>query len=203
MKMLLAKNLDKVLETERLVLRPMLKQDAELVVEWRNAPHVQNMSLLNTARTLTLAEHLAWFEASRSKRIDYIICEKSLGPIGSISFCERILAGYGVSAESGKYIGDSRALGKGYATEATAVWLDFGFSALGLDTVIARTRSTNMANIKINQKFGFSVEEFPQEILPQEPAKWIFMQLKKEESLRYLAVSANSRGATEGLIENR
>ena len=123
-----------MLETERLVLRPMTDADANTVVGWRNSEHVASMSLQTAAGKLSFVEHLAWFSSSRSDRIDYVLERKDKKhPIGSISLTWREFGGYVKTGEMGKYIGDRSALGKGYASEATRRWLRYAFEEIGLE----------------------------------------------------------------------
>lgn len=150
-----------VLETPRLLLRPMTVQDAPDVVRWRNAPHVATMSRASTAE-LTMEEHLEWFEATRNERLDYIIIEKgSCQAIGSVSFTRLSLPQCERGAELGKYLGESSALGRGYGVEAAQRWLRFGFEILQLDCVIARTKETNAPNISVNERLGFKLARWP------------------------------------------
>ena len=48
------------------------------------------------------------------------------------------------------------AWGKGYATEASAAMLDFGFSTLGLESVWAGCDVENSASIRVLEKLGMS-----------------------------------------------
>ena len=173
-----------MLETERLVLRPMTDADANTVVGWRNSEHVASMSLQTAAGKLSFDEHLAWFSSSRSDRIDYVLERKDKKhPIGSISLTWREFGDYVKTGEMGKYIGDRSALGKGYASEATRRWLRYAFEEIGLECVVSRTRRTNEANIRINQKLGFSIHPWPEEFGPASD-EWIFMRLTRPEWLR-------------------
>jgi len=173
-----------ILETPRLILRPMATDDAQTVIRWRNARHVAIMSRETTNRDLSINQHLAWFAATRQDRTDYIIELKHENtPIGSVSFTLRSLTGFVSCAELGKYIGEETAQGHGYATEAVRSWIYNGFEGISLNCIFARTRRINLANIKINQRLGFTIEDFPVEFkTPSE--KWIFMRLTKDQWLR-------------------
>ena len=173
-----------VLETERLVLRPMTDADANTVVGWRNSEHVSSMSLQTATGELSVDEHLAWFSSSRSDRVDYVLERKeNQHPIGSISLTWREFGDRVKTGEMGKYIGDRSALGKGYASEATGRWLRYAFEEIGLERVVSRTRRTNEANIRINQNLGFSIHQWPEEFGPASD-EWIFMRLTRPEWLR-------------------
>ncbi len=143
------------IETPRLWLRPMREEDAELIVAWRNEPSTAAMFFIAPP---TLDEHLRWFHSGREWRVDYVIVRKEEGrPIGVVNFRD-IDEVRGV-AEGGKLIGDLNSRGRGMAKEAFAAWLMYGFGTLGLRRVMIRTRTDNTANIRINEKLGFHVEE--------------------------------------------
>lgn len=170
-----------LLKSDRLYLRPMLPGDAPMIVRWRNSKHVASTSRESTKGNLSLKQHLEWFAKTREDQIDYIIeLNKESLPIGSLSFAWRVLPGFKLCAELGKFIGEEKALGKGFASEATNLWLDHGFNALKLDCVIARTRKNNLSNIKVNQKMGFTVEPWPVQF-GEASDEWIFMRLTRAQ----------------------
>lgn len=167
------------LMTERLLLRPMVRSDELDVVAWRNSPHIASMSIETNHSLLTLEQHREWFSKSRSSRIDYIIeIREEKRAIGSVSFTWRNLSDCRRCGELGKYIGDLEQIGKGYASEATDRWLRYAFEDVGLSCVVSRTRATNLANIKINERFGFEKCQWPNEIGDQLDG-WLFMRLDK------------------------
>ena len=175
-------NCYEIIETKRLILRPMTEHDAALVVKWRNNPHVSSMNLQATKK-LTIEDHLAWFNSSRQNRVDYIIVIKSnKKPIGSVSMYWPSSIGLQNSGESGRYIGDIEELGKGYATEAAEAWIDFAFTKLFLNSVVARTHISNIPNQRINQKLGFKRESFPEGFRECEN-DWMLMKLEKSQWL--------------------
>lgn len=169
------------LETERLILRPMLEDDAHQVVSWRNSKHVSSMSIVTSKQTVSIEEHLSWFKKTRNSRIDYIVelKEKKIA-IGSVNLTICKLSNFGKCYELGKYIGEQSALGKGYAFEAAKRWVYYAFESLATDCLISKTRSDNEANIKINKRLGFSVDVFPEE-LGLLPDGFVFMRLTKEQ----------------------
>lgn len=61
-------------------------------------------------------------------------------------------------AELRKLIGDPAMRGKGYAKEATAIWIAYGFAGLGLKKIYLNTFDTNLRNIMLNEELGFRVE---------------------------------------------
>ncbi|WP_081618347.1 GNAT family N-acetyltransferase [Thioalkalivibrio sp. ALE31] len=172
------------LETERLVLRPMSEEDADLVVKWRNSRRISSETLQASDVLLTVEDHLSWFRRTRSSRLDYIMVTKDGEvPIGCLSFRFVELKGFGLCGESGRYIGEETYLGNGYASEAAARWLKFGFYDLSLDCVVGRTRCSNVANIRMNKRLGYRFHAWPDEF-GSVSEEWCFMYLTREEWFR-------------------
>ena len=170
-------------ESPRLLFRPMLESDSEIVVGWRNSPHVASKSR-NSRTDLTIYEHIAWFRGSRSHRVDYILLTKTtMTPIGSVSFDTKKLLENELAAELGKYIGDPSFLGKGYGKEMTDHWLDFGFRDLALHKIHAVVSKSNLINIRLNLSVGFEVEtEEPRFPVTDE---FVHMSLSREAFERF------------------
>jgi RimJ/RimL family protein N-acetyltransferase len=61
-------------------------------------------------------------------------------------------------AELRKLIGDVQYRGKGYGKEATALWVRYGISSLGLKKIYLNTLETDLRNIRLNEELGFKVE---------------------------------------------
>jgi RimJ/RimL family protein N-acetyltransferase len=77
-------------------------------------------------------------------------------PIGAMAFLDVDLAQR--RAELRKLVGERSARGKGYAEEATALWIKYGVETLGLEKVFVSTLQTHLRNIKLNEAVGFRVE---------------------------------------------
>lgn len=61
-------------------------------------------------------------------------------------------------AELRKLIGEPNCRGKGFAEEATRLWIQFGIHGLGLEKIYVSTLQTQISNIKLNEDIGFRVE---------------------------------------------
>jgi RimJ/RimL family protein N-acetyltransferase len=77
-------------------------------------------------------------------------------PIGAVAFLNHDPVQQ--KAELRKLIGEPSARGQGYAKEATALWINFGFEVLGLRKIYLDTLETSLRNIRLNESLGFSVE---------------------------------------------
>lgn len=60
--------------------------------------------------------------------------------------------------EMRKMIGEVSERGKGYAKEATKIWLKYCSEILGINKIYINTIETNIKNISINRNLGFQVE---------------------------------------------
>jgi RimJ/RimL family protein N-acetyltransferase len=61
-------------------------------------------------------------------------------------------------AELRKLIGDAEQRRKGFAKEASALWIRYGFKALALKKIYLNTRDTDIRNVRLNEELGFVVE---------------------------------------------
>jgi RimJ/RimL family protein N-acetyltransferase len=61
-------------------------------------------------------------------------------------------------AEMRKLIGEEIHRGKGYAKEATTLWIKYGINNLGLKKIYLNTIENNIKNITLNKELGFQIE---------------------------------------------
>ncbi len=183
------KNKNRII-TPRLLLRPIVKNDTELIVEWRN--HLAKEQILiffDQEEELTIEKHLAWFKNNRKNRIDYMFINKSENkPIGILHF-KNINKLLGI-AEAGKMIGDYSFRKRGFAKEAFGFWLKYGFEQLGFEKIYIYTDKKNTSNIGLNLKLGFkkvNIENKPndhsQEFLKMEILKSDIRKINKALSI--------------------
>ncbi len=186
------------LETSRLSLRPMTRDDASDVVRWRNSPHVARMMATGRTSLLTIEEHLDWFERTRPHRVDYMIELRSEGrPIGTVSLDRGACPKGARCAESGRIMGDMEALGQGYSKEAAGRWMRFAFSDLELDWVFARTRRDNAANLAIGAALGFEQRSWP-DWLDRPEGVWVFSVLTRSAWTHRAATDGSDEPASRG-----
>ncbi len=77
-------------------------------------------------------------------------------PIGCVAFLD-----YDADqrkAELRKLVGDPAQRGKGYGKEASALWIRYGLTTLGLKKIYLNTLETNIHNVHLNEELGFRVE---------------------------------------------
>jgi len=61
-------------------------------------------------------------------------------------------------AEMRKLIGEEIHRGKGYAKEATMLWIQYGINNLGLKKIYLNTIENNIRNLTLNKELGFQIE---------------------------------------------
>ena len=149
------------LRTDRLTLRRLKQSDAD--------------DMFDYARREDVTEYLRWYPHQSKKYtsdyLRYVSARYNLGDFYDWAVIER---------ESGKMIGtcgftsfdlphNSAEIGyvlnpdfhgKGYATEAAARVVEFGFSQLGLHRIEARFMRENTASLHVMEKLGMTLEGY-------------------------------------------
>ena len=148
-----------VLETERLVLRPMTPDDARDVFGYASDPEVTRYVMWDTHRSLEdSGEFLRQMmdEYEKGELLWGIALKESDRLVGS--------CGYGGSwtpehhrAEMG-YVLSRECWGKGLMTEAARELVRFGFERMDLNRIIARCFAENTASERVMQKAGMTYE---------------------------------------------
>ena len=77
-------------------------------------------------------------------------------PIGLLAYLD--INKKDLKAEMRKLIGDPEAREKGFAKEATKLWIQYGLNNLGLRKIYLNTIENNIRNITLNMELGFKVE---------------------------------------------
>lgn len=77
-------------------------------------------------------------------------------PIGLMGFLNYDQSNH--KAEMRKLIGEEIHRGKGYAKEATTLWIQYGINNLGLKKIYLNTIENNIRNLTLNKELGFQIE---------------------------------------------
>jgi len=85
-----------------------------------------------------------------------IITSHDSSPIGVLAFLNYDKPHN--KAELRKLIGEEGFRGRGYAKEATKLWIQYGINNLKLRKIYLHTIDTNIANIRLNKDLGFKIE---------------------------------------------
>lgn len=125
--------------------------------KWRNDFEITR-GLAASWRITSWAATEKWFERANEGDtiVRFVIYEQSTKrPIGFTSLID--IDRFNRRAEFVIAIGEKDCWGKGYATEATALMLDYGFNWLCLHNIRLRVASFNERAIPIYKRVGFQV----------------------------------------------
>jgi len=148
-----------IIDTERLILRPLTLGDAA-VVQFLAGDKAIASTALNIPHPYGAGVAGKWIksvksEAAEGKSVVFAITENKngnlLGTIGLMINKEHN------HAEMGYWIGKDY-WGNGYCTEAAIAVLEYGFESLGLNRIFANHIAGNDASGHIMQKIGMSYE---------------------------------------------
>lgn len=143
----------KILETERLILRPMTLDDMPAMFEIYS--DVRAMTFMPTLPHQTLAQTQAAYQYNMSSQgaVQWAICLKGTDKaIGHVHYLGQTrIQGMG-------YILHPDYWGQGITTEACRVALDYGFNNLGYDKVELWIDEKNNASSRVAQKLGFNAK---------------------------------------------
>jgi ribosomal-protein-alanine N-acetyltransferase len=142
------------LDTERLMLRPLEKDDAEDLHAVHSDPSTFEFIGSQPARSLDetrarIARVAADFEG-RGFAMAAVVERAGGRVIGDSGL--QLLEG-GPDVEVGYRLGREYR-GRGYATEAARAWLAYGFETLGLDRILAVAWPENTASTRVMEKCG-------------------------------------------------
>jgi len=90
------------------------------------------------------------------KNIFATITLKDKNPIGLLAILN--IDQKNKKGEMRKMIGDISERSKGYAKEATEIWIKYCIEGLGLNKIFINTIEANIKNISLNRQIGFKVE---------------------------------------------
>lgn len=152
-------NIQKVINTENLILRPFVLEDSNIVQKLvgdakiakttLNIPHPYD----NIMAEEWIGSHKESF--NNGENITYaIINNKTKELVGAISL---MINSIHRKAELGYWIGVPY-WGNGYCTEASRAIINFGFNELGLNKIYARAFISNIGSWTVMEKTGMSYE---------------------------------------------
>jgi diamine N-acetyltransferase len=151
----------------RLTLRLLESRDLPRTLTWRNQDHIRRWFVHSAV--LTWDQHCGWYQKYLQKDDDFLFVIDETArlhkPIGQVSLYK--IDWQAGSAEFGRImIGENDAHGAGYAIEATALLVDFGFRQLGLREIYLEVFTQNGRAIHVYEKCGFRAEAESNGLLP-------------------------------------
>lgn len=152
---------------DNVYLRPILMEDTDMLLEWRNAPYVVNNFFYRVP--VTKDEHINWMrnKVAKGSVYQYIVCLKSDdSPLGCVYLQHYEEADN--SMESGVFMSEGTPKGKGIGTEAVRLLnYDIAFGELGLSKTYAKVIDENIGSLKLHEKAGFrEILREPEKIVP-------------------------------------
>ncbi len=148
-----------MLENERIYLRKLTARDVnERYCSWMNDPQVNRFleSRFQSHSIKSLKEFLRGIQKDKHTFFFAIILKKGGRHIGNIKLGP-INTAHSV-ADIGILIGEKDCWGKGYATDAIILLVDYAFSRLNLHKVTAGCYAPNTGSLKAFRKAGFLQE---------------------------------------------
>ena len=148
------------IETSRLVLRPLVLDDAPAVAERAGDRRVARYLIAVPSpypvslATRWISARIAWWHASRGLTLAITRRAAPGQLLGTVSL-RRFVRDR--RAELGYWLGADD-WGKGYATEAADAMLELGFRELGLDRIYAQVLAGNAASCRVLEKLGMLPE---------------------------------------------
>ena len=145
----------RVLESERLLIKPVEKEDLQYLLELRWDASVMNFLI---HEPLSMADQERWFDRLDNRNCPCCIYMKSengperAGTVGLYDISTRHQRG------TWRIRIDAAQQGKGVATEATTMMLDYGFNTLNLHKIISDSFKDNQAIVKLSLKLGLTQE---------------------------------------------
>lgn len=141
-----------ILETERLVLRPLTVDDAEAVFEWTSDPRVAKY--MSYPRHTDICQTIEWLKSTYDEENEWnwafilkdenkIIGSGSIGP--NIEMKEYWGIGYNIHYDYWH---------KGYCTEAMKAIIDFAHNHLSVDKICSGHAVDNPRSGKVMEKCG-------------------------------------------------
>jgi RimJ/RimL family protein N-acetyltransferase len=144
------------IETERLVLRPLVLDDAPAVAERAGDKRVARFLMAVPSpypvslATRWIMARIAWWPQGRGLTLAVARRGARSDLLGTVSL-RRFLRDR--RAELGYWLG-AEAWGAGIATEAAGAVIDFGFRELGLERIYAQVLEGNAASCRVLEKLG-------------------------------------------------
>ncbi|MFC4656919.1 UDP-4-amino-4,6-dideoxy-N-acetyl-beta-L-altrosamine N-acetyltransferase [Rheinheimera marina] len=128
---------------------PLTAQESELVLSWRNQPHIRRM--MHQDAEISFEQHQAWFAdiKGRSDRAFFVFYQNDKA-IGVLNFSKKT----DHSLEWGCYLGETQVWpGSGLLLEIAA--LDYAASQADIQTLYAEVLSLNKNVLKLHQLFEY------------------------------------------------
>ena len=170
-----------ILETERLLLRPLTLADAEDMFTMESNPNVHKYLWQKPCQRIeesiaTIEYVLQQYQTNKIGRFATIMKETGefIGWTG-IKFVTEQPENGNINFYDYGYRLNEKFWGKGYASEATLTWLEYGFKQMKIQQMNAYTHAENGASNHILQKSGM---QFIENYFDKDSVLWNWWQMK-------------------------
>lgn len=154
-----------VIETTRLLLRPLELSDAEAMFAMDRNPEVHKYLWQNPSKSIEesiqIIEYVRnQYQSNGIGRFATIVKDTNefIGWTG-IKFVTEQPENGNINFYDYGYRLNEKFWGKGYGTEASTAWLDYGFNQMKIENMNAYTHSENLASNHILEKIGMCLIE--------------------------------------------
>ena len=180
--------MDLILETKRLILRPLEISDAADMFAMDKNPNVHkylwqkpSKSIEESIKTIEYVRNQ--YERNNIGRFATILKDTGefIGWTGIKFIDDHIENGNTNFFDYGYRLND-KFWGKGYATEATHFWLNYGFNQMKIETMNAYTHAENGASNHILEKCGM---QFMENYFDKDSVLWKWWQMKNPNNLLF------------------
>lgn len=147
-----------ILETERLILRPITLDDAEAVFSWTSDPRVSKFMSYPTSKDIS--ETISWIKSTFEDEVEWnwafvLKNENRVIGTGSIGEDNHMQGYWGIG-----YNIHYDYWHKGYCTEAMKAIIDFAHSQLGVNKICADHAVDNPRSGKVMEKCGLKFHHY-------------------------------------------
>jgi RimJ/RimL family protein N-acetyltransferase len=171
-----------ILETERLLYRPLVLSDAEALFKLNKNPEVHKYLWQTPEKeieeSIKVIEYVnRQYTQNNIGRFATILKETGefIGWTG-IKFVDDHVENNNTNFYDYGYRLDQKFWNKGYATEATKMWIDHGLNKMNIDNINAYTHGENRASNRVLEKSGMTfMENYPD----KDGVTWKWWQMKK------------------------
>lgn len=199
----------KIIETERLILKPQTMEEQKRLWEILMIPSVNDVYLTTPSKFRDKLKDWSIQEKFYQKKIEHandndvfewsIFLKENGTCIGKIDFHERSTEDENIKDKSIRGVGwyiDPIYQGNGYGTEAAKYALDYMFNKVDITQIITGAAITNESSWRVMEKIGFTKKEGLDLIYytyRDEPVEDYRYSITKDEYLEFIKEENNRR----------
>lgn len=134
-------------------LRPLLKDDLEVVLLWRNHPNIRRF--MYSQHKIALSEHLAWYERTLTNDSIHLLMYELNGiPTGFVKL--QVVDATSRRGDWGFYLSPDAPKGSGRLLGQSTI--DYAFKQVGLHKLCGEVLEYNVKSLQFHERLGFKKE---------------------------------------------